>query len=155
MSDVILSLVFGVGTLAVLAVVAWYIWRRGRAWPREGDGRYRTLSGVVVRSEAEQFIADHLSRRGIRFKYERPYPHGRVKYKPDFYLVDQDLYLEHLGVNKDGTTAPFVSERRYWSDIRWKRRLHQRHGTRMVETYHWQHADGILEEALDEILGGG
>ncbi|WP_188505986.1 hypothetical protein [Parapedobacter pyrenivorans] len=45
-------------------------------------------------------IANFLYLNGIEYEYEKPYPHGAIMYRPDFYLKDYDIYLEHFGVDE-------------------------------------------------------
>lgn len=61
------------------------------------DGKFfTTLNGTKVRSKSEQFIADWLYRHSIPYEYE---PRLNVKdfyFRPDFYIPDANLYLEHV-----------------------------------------------------------
>lgn len=66
--------------------------------------RYRTISGIMVRSKSEKIIADFLTRRGIPYGYETGLEiNGRV-YRPDFTLLKNDgttVIWEHLGLADD------------------------------------------------------
>ena len=56
---------------------------------------YTTLRGEKVRSKSEQYIADWLFRHNIGYQYE---PQINIKdfgFKPDFYIEDANIYLEH------------------------------------------------------------
>lgn len=58
--------------------------------------KYTTLRGEKVRSKSEQYIADWLYRHSIGYQYE---PQINVKdfdFKPDFYIEDANIYLEHI-----------------------------------------------------------
>jgi DNA helicase IV len=57
---------------------------------------YRTLNGTLVRSKSEQFIADWFYRHSIRFEYEPKLNIRDFTFRPDFYLPDANLYLEHV-----------------------------------------------------------
>jgi len=61
------------------------------------DGRYFTcLDGTKVRSKSEQYIADWLFRHSIKYEYE---PLLNVKdfyFRPDFYISEANLYIEHV-----------------------------------------------------------
>lgn len=61
------------------------------------DGKFfTTLDGTKVRSKSEQFIADWLYRHSIPYEYE---PRLNVKdfyFRPDFYIPDANMYLEHV-----------------------------------------------------------
>lgn len=57
---------------------------------------YSTLRGEKVRSKSEQYIADWLFRHNIGYQYE---PNINIKdfgFKPDFYIEDANIYLEHI-----------------------------------------------------------
>ena len=61
------------------------------------DGKfYTTLNGNKVRSKSEQFIADWLYRHSIAFEYEPTLNIKDFNFRPDFYIPDADLYLEHI-----------------------------------------------------------
>ena len=64
----------------------------------------RTLNGTLVKSFEELVIANHLTEHGVRFTYEHPYSvdtatkqHGQ--YRPDFYLNDYGIYIEHFALD--------------------------------------------------------
>jgi len=114
----------------------------------------RTFSGVLVRSYEECEIANWLLLNGIRFEYEHPYEvdtatREHVQYRPDFYLPDYGIYLEHWGVDRAGNPAPFMDREQYQAKMRWARGLHQARGTRLVETYSWERVEGVLLDHLE------
>lgn len=112
----------------------------------------RALSGDLVKSFAELDIANFLFLKGVRFEYERKYPHSTKAYQPDFYLPDYDLYIEHFGIDRNGNTAPFIDAEIYRSGMEWKRGLHQERGTKLRETYSFQRSEGVLLQELNKIL---
>lgn len=117
----------------------------------------RTLKGELVKSFEELLIADWLLTNGIAYEYERPYEinlagGARRQYRPDFYLTDHGIYLEHFGVGKNGETAPGINSSEYQAQMVWKRQLHKRHNTTLIETYSWQRREGLLFEALEGSL---
>jgi DNA helicase IV len=117
----------------------------------------RTMKGELVKSHEELLIANWLFLNGVAYEYERAYRHDTAtvryrQYKPDFFLPDFDLYLEHFGVNRAGQTAPWIDRQKYQEDMAWKRDVHQRFGTRLLETYSWEHAEGVLFSALETKL---
>ena len=123
-----------------------------------GVGR-RTLQNEQVKSLAEVSIANYLFLNGIRYEYERRYPFesddpARKAYRPDFYLPDHDIYIEHFGINKEGK-LPWLSaveEKKYQDDMRWKRDFHRRNGTKLLETYSYYSSEGRLTEELEKLL---
>jgi len=71
-------------------------------------------------------------------------------YQPDFYYPDINLYHEHFALNEKGE-AP-VEFKGYMDGVRWKRTVHVKHNTALVETTSAELRSGkafrILEDAL-------
>lgn len=123
-----------------------------------------SFNGETVRSFEELEIANWLFLNGIKYEYERKYdhptppeegPHKHRAYKPDFYLPDYDIWLEHFGIDKNGEPPPFFTKAQkqvYKEGIAWKRHLHEQNNTRLVESYSWWHREGHLTEKLWEAL---
>jgi len=123
-------------------------------------GDKTSFNGETVRSFEELEIANWLFLNGIRYEYEKKYdrpvpeeegPRKHRAYKPDFYLPDYDIWLEHFGVDEHGEPPPFfspVQKKEYKEGMEWKRRLHRRNQTRLVESYSWWHRNGCLTENL-------
>jgi DNA helicase IV len=113
----------------------------------------KTLKGDYVRSIDERYIADFLFLQNIEYEYERKYPNSSEPYYPDFYLADYDVYLEHFAITKDGGPPTyFENPQKYMNGIKWKRDLHQRQNTRMVETESYRLNAGNTSEYLGKIL---
>ena len=115
----------------------------------------RTLSGVLVNSFEELVIANYLTEHGVEFRYEDRYmvptatrQHGQ--YRPDFFLPDYDIYLEHFALNEQGRPPP--NWRRYAEDVEWKRSMHRLHRSKLIETYSWQHRQSCLLPTLRKRL---
>jgi len=119
----------------------------------------KTFSGVMVRSMEEKRIADFFYIHGVNFEYESHYPY-RNNYRPDFYLPDADVYLEHFGIDRDGKVPDFfvsknpmeTASQSYQKDILWKRQLHKKNGTRLFETYSYNVKEDTLDDILSKIL---
>ncbi|MBE9603141.1 ATP-dependent helicase [Pedobacter sp. MC2016-24] len=61
------------------------------------DKKYTSLNGTRVRSKSEQFIADWLYRRNIKFEYEPKLSiTTKFAFHPDFFITEANLYLEHV-----------------------------------------------------------
>jgi len=119
--------------------------------------RLITLKGEFVKSVGELRVANLLHLYSIPYEYETPYIHNtatidRRQYKPDFYLPQNQLYIEYLGLDRQDRTAPFVNQAAYLEGLAWKRQLHQQHGTPLAELFSYQLREGVLEEALIAIL---
>lgn len=119
----------------------------------------KTFNGEKVKSLEETKIANFLFMNGINYEYEKEYPFEsedslRKKYRPDFYLPDYDIYIEHFGITKD-YKCPWLSpeqEKQYVDGIKWKREFHKKNGTKLLETYSYYTKDGILLSKLEELL---
>lgn len=119
----------------------------------------KTLSGEQVKSIEEVMIANYLYLNGVKYIYEYKYPYDtqdnyRKNYRPDFYLPDYDIYIEHFGISKNYKT-PWLSkieEQKYLDAIKWKRELHEKYGTTLVETYSYYNTEGILLTKLESKL---
>ena len=117
----------------------------------------RTLKGEAVKSFEECVIANYLSSIGVDYEYERPYeietagPDYR-QYRPDFYLPEYRVYIEHFALDKSGNPPRFFDQAQYLAGIDWKRKLHTEHGTQLVETYSYLKREGTLESRLSEAL---
>ena len=126
---------------------------------------FHTLQGFRVKSLGEVEIANYLFLHGIPYKYEDEYKvdtsdeeHGR--YRPDFHILDTDVYIELFGIDRSGNVSPEIEERdpgaseRYREGIEWKRKTHEKNGTELIELYSYQRAENemlaILERALYE-----
>ncbi len=115
----------------------------------------QSLSGAQVRSFEELEIANYLTKRGVKFCYERPYPVRTQtrefrQYHPDFYLPDYDIYIEHQALDEDGN--PPCGWEGYKEKVEWQRQIHKKHGTKLIETYSWQHWEGTLLDDLGRRL---
>ena len=111
----------------------------------------RSLNGDVVKSREELLIANFLFTNGVRYEYEKDYRAHTAdrhysQYKPDFYLTDYDIYIEHFALDEHGN-APIGWEG-YTEGVKWKRETHQTHDTKLIETHSWQNTRGILQREL-------
>src|SRR3989338_2958310 len=119
-----------------------------------------TLQKERVKSQQEVMIANFLYINGINYEYEAPYKHKTSdnkyrQYKPDFYLPDYDIYLEHFGVNRKGEVHFSQNEaqnaqqtRKYQADMAWKRNLHKQQQTKLVETFSYEFMERNWTEQL-------
>lgn len=121
----------------------------------------RTLKGELVKSQEEVAIANYLAIHGVAYEYEKDYEFKTAtkefsQYRPDFYLPDAKVYIEHFGVDEKGRTAPFVDQKKYQEGMVWKRQLHSEQGTKMVETYSYQFkGDQVFKELRSKLEAHG
>jgi DNA helicase-4 len=111
----------------------------------------RSLNGDIVNSHQELEIANYLYLNDLKYEYEKPYEHQTAskmygQYLPDFYLPQYKIYIEHFGVDECGNTAPSVDRERYLSEMSWKRNIHKKYGTTLIETFSYEaRSRGLLE----------
>ena len=129
----------------------------GEYWQYVRDHEVRTLKGEKVKSYEECEIANWLYLSGIKYEYEPNYQYDvatpeRRQYKPDFYLPDLQVYIEHFALDEHGNTPPFIHREQYLDDILWKRETHERYGTVLVETFSHEKRAGTLLSGLQAKL---
>lgn len=125
--------------------------------PKTGakSGRLVPLQGDPVKSLEECMIANWLHYNGVEYAYERSYEHETAtathsQYHPDFYYPAIGLYHEHFAL--DGNGKPPEHFEGYLEDAVWKRALHRRHGTRLIETTSHQIRENTWIEHLTREL---
>ncbi len=98
---------------------------------------FRTARGEVVKSEGERIIANWLHYNGVDYRYEKPYcvdvaDPAHSQYQPDFYYPAADLWHEHWALDHNGDAPESFTG--YVESMRWKKNLHRRHDTKLIET---------------------
>ncbi|TET81593.1 MAG: helicase IV, partial [Candidatus Heimdallarchaeota archaeon] len=121
------------------------------------SNQVRSLNGDLVKSLEECEIANFLYLNGVDYVYEGNYKIDVAsrryrQYKPDFFLPEYDIYIEHFGVDRNNMTAPFVDRKKYLAEMEWKRHTHQKNNTILIETYSWEKSEGVLLENLERNL---
>lgn len=123
-----------------------------------------TLKGETVKSYGELDIANFLYENGIEYEYEKEYPVDTrteefSQYYPDFYLPYYNIYIEYYGVDRAGNVPSYFLGRNgmtpsqtYQSGIQWKRNLHHKYGTTVIETFAYERSEGHLLSHLEELL---
>nr|MDO8083753.1 UvrD-helicase domain-containing protein [Candidatus Sigynarchaeum springense] len=124
---------------------------------------YATLDGKLVKSIAERDIGNFFFMNGIRYDYERvagwcdtsAEEPGRT-YRPDFYLPDYDIYLEHWAMSDGGHVSIWsrADNDEYERNRQWKMAQFQKHGKTLWETNFEQWRTGRLEEELTRLCTG-
>ena len=120
-----------------------------------------TIKGERVKSFEEKQIANYLYINGIEYEYEKEYKYNtknesyKNQYKPDFYLPEYDIYIEHFGVDKYGQPPSFYSREdkyKYIKGMEWKFRIHKSKNTKLIATYSWEYKEKILLKSLENKL---
>lgn len=123
----------------------------------QGQENLTTLKEETVKSHQELVIANFLTLNGIRYRYEEPYKHKtytveKRQYKPDFYLPDYDIYIEHFGIDRNNNTAPYIDKDKYLEGIKWKIATHEKYETNLVQTFSYEFTENELLILLKEKL---
>ena len=113
------------------------------------DNEFRTIKGEKVRGFEEQEIANFLYLLGIKYEYEARYVSKArfdigFDYSPDFKLTGTDIFIEHFGIGRDGSTRKDIDRNAYNLQIEQKRNLHRKHKTILIETYHFEFEEKII-----------
>ena len=129
---------------------------------------------IFTRSEEEKRLVSILTKLGVPFRYENAYQYNtttpeRRQYRPDFtiYYLDSQgewkwLYLEHFAIDSIGNVPQwfgdgerggwFTANQKYNEGITWKRDIHRRNGTILIETTSADFMSGNVENRLREQL---
>lgn len=121
------------------------------------DNELRTLNGERVKGYQELLIANFMYLNGVEYTYEAPYVSKRrieigFDYRPDFYIKDTSIYIEHFGVDRNGGTRPDIDSAKYNESMLSKRALHIECETNLIETFHYEWIEGTLLEGLEARL---
>lgn len=117
----------------------------------------RSLKGDLVKSFEECDIANFLYINGVEYAYEKAYEIKTAdtkhrQYKPDFFLPEHGLYIEHFGIDRNGKTASYISQEEYCNQMKWKRETHNENRTTLIETYSYEKQEGTLLSNLKKKL---
>ena len=133
----------------------------------ETASKDRMTKGLeIVKSIEECRIANFLLFNGIDYEYEFPYEHETAdldhkQYQPDFKISqgEKTVYIEHFGINRNGEVPNWFSgsgeltaKEHYQNGIAWKRDIHARFGTTLIETYSYNVLEGTLYNELESKL---
>lgn len=129
-----------------------------------------TKEGIEIKyrerfkSQEEVLIANFLFRNQIEYKYEEKYQYKTAskmfgQYKPDFYLPEYDIYIEHFGIDKNGKVPDWfkgdetkTAQEKYSEGIEWKKAEHLANKTTLIQTYSWEQKEGNLIKNLTDKL---
>ena len=123
-----------------------------------------TILDERVKSYGEMMIANFLTQHNVHYQYEAAYPidtrtEEYGQYHPDFYLPDYGIYIEYFGIDRNGNAPAWFQgkgklsgQETYRASMDWKRELHKKHGTQMLECYAYEQMEGRLLECLEERL---
>ena len=107
------------------------------------------FNGETVKSMEELELANFFYANGVNYVYEPDYeyPVATVKkrqYKPDFYLPNHKIYIEHFAIDINGNTPSFINQNEYLRSRDWKILAHQNYKTKLVQTFSHEKRSGTL-----------
>lgn len=123
-----------------------------------------TMKNETVKSYGEMDIANFLYQNNIEYVYESPYKYNTstneyTQYTPDFYLPEEDIYIEYFGIDRDGEVPSYFNSKHgkspsqeYQDSIDWKRNIHKKNNTTMIECYAYEKMEETLLENLQKNL---
>lgn len=112
-----------------------------KSYANEGLRTYTTLKGESVKSKSERDIADWLFRHNIAYVYEKVTNFKDFNFKPDFFIPQANLYLEH------------VTDKSY--DMQDKEKQFIKGGKNCVITYESMMSDSMLFNlSMERIVKG-
>jgi len=127
-----------------------------------------TWENQRLKSYGELDIANFLSLNNVRYEYEKPYKTDTrtgdfAQYKPDFYLPDYGIYIEYFAINKNGEVPSYFNARAgltpsetYKQGMQWKRQLHKKNGTKLIECFSYEKfANKLLPNLETALLSNG
>ncbi|USP39510.1 UvrD-helicase domain-containing protein [Acinetobacter sp. XS-4] len=126
-----------------------------RSFDRFKNG-FETYQGEIVKSHGEKAIANWLYTQGVPYHYEKTYEHDTAdenhrQYKPDFYLPELNLYLEHYAIDQHGKPPAHFGQK-YLDDMKWKSGIHKQYKTDLITTTFNEFITGSIFEKLEQEL---
>lgn len=127
-----------------------------------------TLKGEKVKSYGELLIANHLYFWRVNCEYEARFPIAFGRYTAAFRVIETEeirgadgktekilknsAWIEYFGTDVNGRAASWIPEEHYRNEIREKRALHARYGTRLIELTYGDLQKKELEQKLEKAL---
>jgi DNA helicase IV len=123
----------------------------------ENGGNLRSTNGIYMKSQQEVAIADFLYEHSVNFEYEKRYEFDTAtathrQYRPDFYLTDYDIWLEHFAIKKGSSGQLFSIFKGYMDGHEWKMKVHAEKETQLLSTFSYQFDDDTIWDSLRESL---
>ena len=115
----------------------------------------RTLMDEQVKSHGEWLIANFLYTRSVEYEYEFLYNASeslKERHKPDFSIKSGDrptIWIEYFGIDRSNSVAPGISAEGYLSSIKWKKDLHLKNSSILIDLYYYDLKEGTLLNKLE------
>ena len=115
------------------------------------DKKYTSLKNEKVKSIAERDIANFLFTHNIKYEYEKEIDwiqNNNQQYHPDFYLPEYDIYIEHWGLDRENKVPEWFNgenpSKKYLKDKEWKLGQFKKYDKKLVQSWSYEKAEGIL-----------
>ena len=117
----------------------------------------RTLMDEQVKSHGEWLIANFLFSNSVEYTYETLYEGKSAKdrHKPDFAIWEEGkrpIWIEYFGIDRSNSVAPGISKDGYVDGIKWKKEVHARNSTILIDLYYYDLKEGNLLAKLEAAL---
>jgi DNA helicase-4 len=118
----------------------------------------RTLMDEQVKSHGEWLIANFLFSNSVPYSYESLYEEGKSgkdRHKPDFSIWGKGkspIWIEYFGTDRSNSVAPGISKEGYLEGIKWKREVHEKNSTILIELFYYDLKEGNLLKKLEAAL---
>jgi DNA helicase-4 len=95
--------------------------------------------------------------QGFCYQYEASYKGSSVEdqHRPDFRIKangDQSIWIEYFGIDRQNSVSPDVSATEYLKGIDWKKNVHKRNNTILIDLYYYDLKEGNLLNKLEAAL---
>ena len=107
------------------------------------DGR------TFVKSQEEKTIINWLIAMGINVIYEKKFLGVNFDYRPDFFIPENNLYIEHFAINEDDK-SPFGQK--YIDEYLEKKKIHKQRKTNHLFTYSYEYQNNTLLNKIKKKL---
>jgi DNA helicase-4 len=114
----------------------------------------RTLMDEQVKSHGEWQIANFLFANSVEYEYESLYDgsaNSRDRHRPDFVIKigkTKSLWIEYFGIDRANSVAPGISKEGYLDSMKWKKSLHEKNQTTLLDLYFYDLKEGNLLKIL-------
>jgi DNA helicase-4 len=118
----------------------------------------RTLMDEQVKSHGEWLIANYLYTHSVPYQYETLYDVGKLpkdRHKPDFSIWQSGqppIWIEYFGTDRANSVAPGISQEGYLAGIEFKKEVHARNSTILIDLYYYDLKEGNLLKKLEQAL---
>jgi DNA helicase IV len=105
------------------------------------ERKYTTMNGTNVNSNSEKEIMDFLLTHKVNDKpIEVKYEPDLDGFRPDFYLPQFDVFIEHWGIDKDGNVPQWFSQssEEYQASMEKKKKWFAENNKLLVETFAYE-----------------